>query len=102
MKKMIIGLTCLCSLSTFALEGCEIIGRTGNSAYRNGAQTSGHYTLEKCAKELVKVVNRGGWEVGAAQHVNSEGEFTHLKYQKISRAEFFKIRNSGEQSLKGE
>jgi hypothetical protein len=94
MKKIVCGLLTLISLNAFALEGCEVIGRSGTSAYRNGATTAKNYSIEKCAKELMKVVVEGNWDEAAAQHADKEGNFTHFKFERTTREEFFRIRNN--------
>lgn len=94
MKKVLLGLTILISLNALALEGCEVIARSGNSAERNGATTSRNYPLEKCAKELVRTVVEGNWEQGVAEHLAKDGTFTHLKIERTSREEFIRVRNN--------
>jgi hypothetical protein len=93
MKKLLIGILALSSISAFALEGCEVVARSGDSAYRAGATTTAKFSLEKCAKHLAQVVSEGGWDEGVAEHANKSGEFTHLKLERVSKEEFIRVRN---------
>lgn len=97
MKKIFCGLLTLASLnslSSFAFEGCEITARSGNTSTRGNPIIKKHYSLEKCAKELALAVTEGGWNVGVAEHVNENVEVTFLKFERITRDEFFKVRNN--------
>jgi hypothetical protein len=94
MKTFFLFLILTTSFYTFALEGCEVIARSGNAAQRDGAKTSRNFSLERCAKKLIRVVNQGEWDIGVAEHANKDGEFTYLKYEHITKEEFIQIRNN--------
>lgn len=93
MKKIIIALVSVISMNTFALEGCEVVLRSGNVSSRVQPQTARSYSLGKCSWLLAKSFNSGEWEVGAAIHINENQETTFLKLEKVSREEFFNVRN---------
>lgn len=93
MKILIFSVVTFLSLNSFAMEGCEVVLRSEHSYSHLEPQIAKRYSLGKCSWLLSRALTNGNWESGAAIHINEKEDKTYLKLEKVSREEFFKIRN---------